>query len=123
MCVTVQSEEWKSEQGLGLAWLLLCEAGVGDGAGGRPHRPTSPTVHGQERMGALTILNHCITNIFHYLCANVMLISDLHQARQWFPPWAPSQLASGKYVANYITRIRLGAGENSNINASEILGR
>lgn len=113
----------KVNRAQGLAWLLLCEAGVGDGAGGRPHLPASPAAHGQERMGALTILNHCITNIFHYLCANVMLISDLHQARQWFPPWAPSQLASGKYVANYITRIRLGTAEHSNRNASQILGR
>lgn len=44
---------------------------------------------GRERMDtlALTILNDYTTNIFHYLHVNVMLISDLHQARQWFPPW------------------------------------
>lgn len=45
---------------------------------------------GGKRMDMLplTILNDYITNIFHYLHVNVVLISDLYQARQWFPPWA-----------------------------------
>lgn len=43
---------------------------------------------GKKRMDtlALTILNYYITNRFHYFHINVILIFDLHQATQWFPP-------------------------------------
>lgn len=50
-----------------------------------------------DRKGwTLSMLNDCITNIFYYLHENVMLISDLHQARQWLLSLAVSQLAMWK---------------------------
>lgn len=39
---------------------------------------------------------HCVPKIFHYLHINVPFISDLHQARQWFPTLAYTQLAIWK---------------------------
>lgn len=62
--------------------------GAGSGASFTVIR-TPPAAFGQERMDTLPlpILHYQVTNIFHYLQVNVMLISDLHQARQWFPPW------------------------------------
>lgn len=50
---------------------------------------TPPAAYGAGKGWTLThiIPNDYISNIFHYLHVNVTLISDLHQARQWFPPW------------------------------------
>ena len=72
----------------------------------------------------LTLLNYSITNIFHYLHVNVMLISDHHQARQWLPPWPLSQLAMWKIVSqlHYLYYVR-DWRERSKINASKILPR
>lgn len=71
-----------------------------------------------------TIWSYHLANIFHYLRVNVMLISDLHQARQWIPPLAPSQLALWKIFSqlHYIYQVRdWGEGQNKRLkNTSEI---
>lgn len=46
----------------------------------------------------LSTLNERVANIFHYFHENVMLISDLHQARQWLLSLAISQLAMWKIL-------------------------
>lgn len=101
VCLTMLPEEFKSacDMGSGEDRLAIAgrskQAGEEGGALSSASEPPALLPAGQDGPSR-TIWIHYLANIFHYLHVNVMLISDLHQARQWIPPLAPSQLALWK---------------------------